>query len=128
MRQFQQLLLPALKYLEPINGELGRYHVRSEDDLAVQPYHIDIEAYWGNGRCDCMRFKTELEPELSRLRPSEREFTENLYRCKHILVARVAEGLALVDARIALRRETERELERNLNHGPRVRNYPLRGV
>lgn len=83
--------------IEPAEPRLGRYWVESES--GETPYLVDIDAYWGNGWCNCKDFQTDKEKELSALLPSERNWTDQRYRCKHIRAARVFEGLQLVDAR-----------------------------
>lgn len=46
-------------------------------------YTVDLLSYWTNGRCDCMDFRTRMEPELRKGKP------KNLtWQCKHIRFAR----------------------------------------
>lgn len=74
--------------------EILRYRVLSENPdklpkewkLAGRKYYIvDLASYHGNGQCDCMDFRTRMEPKLSRgMAPCDQ------LRCKHILACRRA--------------------------------------
>lgn len=46
-------------------------------------YFVDLEAYNGNGCCDCPNFQFNLEPWIRRGSPAG-----NRWRCKHIQAAR----------------------------------------
>jgi len=70
--------------VEPIFGERWCYHVRSRS--GHQAYRVDLEAFEGNGQCDCLHFETRFKPILSR------GIARDWLRCYHILRAR---GLVL---------------------------------
>lgn len=72
-------------------------------------YLVDLEAYWGSGWCCCTDFRTRHEVELNLLPRNERTFGafDSRFRCKHIIAARLYEGLELLQARINVVKHSE---------------------
>lgn len=46
-------------------------------------YTVDLVSYWCNGACDCMDFRTRMEPHLRKGKPQRLEWI-----CKHIRYCR----------------------------------------
>lgn len=61
---------------------LTSYLVQSDSDPNVW-YTVDLLSYWTNGKCDCMDFRTRMEPHLRQGRPKRLEWS-----CKHIRFCR----------------------------------------
>jgi hypothetical protein len=59
--------------------EALRYFIESES--GKDAYLVDLGFYNGNGKCDCLHFKTRLEPEIAK-------GSKQVRRCKHIEKAR----------------------------------------
>lgn len=69
--------------VEPIAGELLRFHVRSRSNCK-QLYLVDLEALRLNGQCGCMHFETRCRPLLR----AQRGLSSRGTRCWHIWRAR----------------------------------------
>ena len=70
------------KPVEPIEGELLRFRVRSDRD--GRPYLVDLAAFKGNGTCECQDFQIRKLPELLK---GVQGFGVSA-QCKHIRRAR----------------------------------------
>ena len=76
------------KWVFPIEGELGRYRVRSRSnpvtthlvDLMCYP-HRKVEGDF-NGQCTCLHFETRLKPKLE-----SGAFPSAALKCWHIVMA-----------------------------------------
>lgn len=69
--------------VEPIDGELLRYRVASDNEL--DGYLVDLAALDGNGICQCKAFQIQ---GLSQLKERRRLGVPGAVRCKHIHRAR----------------------------------------
>ena len=82
-----------------VDGNL-RYFVPSNTEPTKPPYLVELDAYNGNGCCDCKHFQMRLEPLLTRRVSPEAAVRDKLVelranwfipdalRCIHILTAR----------------------------------------
>ena len=70
------------KPVEPVDGELLRFRVRSDRD--GRPYLVDLSAFNGNGNCQCQDFQIRKLPELLK---GAHGFG-HVAMCKHIIRAR----------------------------------------
>ncbi len=59
-----------------------RWHVPSRTDPHVV-HLVELDDYFGNGRCDCQDFCFRLEPLLRRLVTPEQAVAQKLVRLKH---------------------------------------------
>lgn len=105
-----QLLDRVTPLVRPIEHELGRYQVTSETD-GETVYTVDLDAYWGNGWCDCPNFRIYRETDLAKLNAAERR-QHGPNACKHIRLARIVFGQELLATFIRQRAEHERTLKR----------------
>ena len=69
--------------VEPILGELLRFHVQSRSN-SKQRYLVDLESLKLNGECGCMHFVTRCKPLLH----AQRGLSSRGTRCWHIWRAR----------------------------------------
>lgn len=78
-----------------LDGELLRFHVRSEDDPEVE-YLVDLAECGGNGWCGCWDFEFRRFPAWKRERKASTDT-----RCKHLDAARAYLLDALILERLA---------------------------
>lgn len=93
---------------------LTRVLVTSQRD-PNERYLVDLSEFNGNGRCSCMGFSVEFLKGLQALPESWSDWEGDLFRCKHIKLARVALGLQLLDT--LLRNEKTKEEKSHLDQG-----------
>jgi hypothetical protein len=69
-------------------GDLLRFYVDSSKP-GVDPYFVDLKAYWLNGFCNCPDFDYRCKPKLVKRREFTPEVREKLppIVCKHIEAA-----------------------------------------
>ena len=80
----------AKRMLKQVVGEPNRFMVES-DQVAKQPYFVDLEEYGANGKCDCKDFQVH-EKEAREMAASGAYF----FRCKHIESATVYKAMVAV--------------------------------
>jgi hypothetical protein len=93
-------------WITPFEG-LTRFKARSVQ--SVESYLVDLEFYWGVGKCGCKWFATHLEPTVCRWMAEERDISDD-WRCKHLIAARQYLGDDLVRKQLEVlkRKDTTR--------------------
>ncbi len=76
------------KPVEPVEGELLRFRVRSDRD--GRPYLVDLAAFNGVGTCECIHFQIRLRP---RIESGEKQFCKHLVRARNFFVDEIIQKM-----------------------------------
>lgn len=96
--------------IKPFDG-LTRYLVRS-DVNPQNEYLVDLDAYWGIGKCSCAHHTYRMAPELERPGMKSKALKiPDQFRCKHITLCRQLLGNELVNTLTRTNNETTKALK-----------------